>query len=423
MQVYNVLIFSLFDMLMLVIISRFLLQNQVSNFKRDLKFVITGSILIAVNDYFITSEILSHILIFPIDILLLKRYVSRFKIDIFKTLLLYSIIFEVMFIAQTVCVIGLSLLYTDFAVGLQFGFVSQILSLILVIAFCKKVDLSVFYNYVERENTIMKFVILSVYVLYYTLTVLWYLSLENMMDYVIAILVILAITLLTNTIVLANSKIHKEIKRKLELYEVYFPIIDDIVDEIKARQHDYHNHIQAISGIKNKLACEVTTEVEEYASQLIERDVWATLVKMDNKILMAFLYSKYKHAEDIGIDMKIVVDSFFTQSRYKNYELVEIYGILIDNAIEAALETKERRVVIITGSENNRNTLEVINSANNIQTHHLQRIFDFAYSSKSGEGRGIGLFKLKKLIDREKGTIMVDYDAQISKMSIKLLFS
>ncbi len=144
MQVYNVLIFSLFDMLMLVIISRFLLQNQVSNFKRDLKFIITGSILIAVNDYFITSEILSHILIFPIDILLLKRYVSRFKIDIYKTLLLYSIIFEVMFIAQTVCVIGLSLLYTDFAVGLQFGFVSQILSLILVIAFCKKVDLSVF---------------------------------------------------------------------------------------------------------------------------------------------------------------------------------------------------------------------------------------------------------------------------------------
>ncbi|MBD5496144.1 MAG: GHKL domain-containing protein, partial [Lachnospiraceae bacterium] len=96
------------------------------------------------------------------------------------------------------------------------------------------------------------------------------------------------------------------------------------------------------------------------------------------------------------------------------YELIEMAGILIDNAVEALKNIHEgtkdcnmiKKIYIFMKEIEEHVEVIVANTSNYYEDDMTERFFEAGYSSK-GKGRGIGLSKLKRMVHERKGEIMV----------------
>ena len=86
---------------------------------------------------------------------------------------------------------------------------------------------------------------------------------------------------------------------------------------------------------------------------------------------------------------------------------MEILGILIDNALEACPE--QGRIHLLLDTTGNKIHCIIKNDCLNISEIHLPSLFDKGYTTKvkSSADHGIGLYKLKKLVDSYNGVIFV----------------
>ena len=92
--------------------------------------------------------------------------------------------------------------------------------------------------------------------------------------------------------------------------------------------------------------------------------------------------------------------------------LVTIIGNLIENAFEAMCEETEdfevqNELVFGIYSRPGAVLITVDDTGTGILEEHLEHIFENKYSTK-GEGRGTGLYQVKKLVDNLGGTITVE---------------
>lgn len=119
--------------------------------------------------------------------------------------------------------------------------------------------------------------------------------------------------------------------------------------------------------------------------------------------------------------MDFEISNYFINSNYTDYQLVEIYGILIDNAIEASALTDTKYVMISLKLKDSKNLFSIINSSRIITPVEVSKMFGRGYSTKADLNRGVGLYKLRKMVEKERGTITAYYDTKESKMVIELL--
>ncbi|MBP3474838.1 MAG: GHKL domain-containing protein [Lachnospiraceae bacterium] len=91
------------------------------------------------------------------------------------------------------------------------------------------------------------------------------------------------------------------------------------------------------------------------------------------------------------------------------YEIIEMWGVLIDNALEALLETDYEKKKIIIGykREDGWDIFYVSNISIFYSREEIDKFFQRNYSSK-GFGRGIGLDKIRKKLKQLDGGIKVE---------------
>jgi|LGOV01.1.fsa_nt_gb sensor histidine kinase regulating citrate/malate metabolism len=83
-----------------------------------------------------------------------------------------------------------------------------------------------------------------------------------------------------------------------------------------------------------------------------------------------------------------------------------MYGILIDNEIEAVENNKdERKVVVEMTYDGKYNKFKVENPSEFIGAKKFNKFFEPGYSSKEGKNRGLGLDKLKRIMKDKNGTL------------------
>ena len=90
------------------------------------------------------------------------------------------------------------------------------------------------------------------------------------------------------------------------------------------------------------------------------------------------------------------------------YEFVEIVGILLDNAAESLQQNDlERTITVEIYDDTERYKITVKNPVKGLTNSELQKFFVRGYSTK-GEGRGLGLAKIKEYKNRFKYDIFVE---------------
>lgn len=198
---------------------------------------------------------------------------------------------------------------------------------------------------------------------------------------------------------------------ELKLYQHYIQPLEELVKEIRAKQHEFDNHMNAILNMHLTVDnySELVERQSAYITEVIKDDdsrQYLSLLRISDKVLAGFLYSKIVRAPSY-VKTEVDVKSLEIISGISEHHLIEIVGTLVDNAYEAC--TKERSQVIMElDSEDDRLIFIIKNQVADIKFRNINRFFEKGYSTKSEDGRhGLGLYNAKMLIERYHGEIIV----------------
>ncbi|KAE9629139.1 sensor histidine kinase [Defluviitalea raffinosedens] len=379
-------------------------------------YIILASVLIAACNMLINGDEISHVLntlaLYTTFILYLwknKEKSLSSNTIIFFIILLFSIII------QLFVIIVLRISVNNFKCTFFDGLIVQMLGTILVLLLSKVLPLSDLYILIEKKFFRIMITIISI--LYYSISILWNIDPTHDIDGITSMFVIIILAVIINMILLRDGLLNYAYEEKLKVYDTYFPIIEDIVEEFRKKQHDYHNHLQTLAVINEGLSGENAEILNEYIDNYMRENIWKDLIKIDNKIIIALFYSKYVYAKDQEINLQFHISNFNFCSQYANYELVEMYGILIDNAIEAVSKQETRKnIEIILGKHGERNLFRIINPHEFISSKQINQFFEKGYSTKEKKSKGIGLYKLKQILEKKGDIIFFYYDISLKSV-------
>ncbi len=176
----------------------------------------------------------------------------------------------------------------------------------------------------------------------------------------------------------------------------------ELLDTLKAQQHDFFNHLQVISGLTRMHNLE---ELQEYLNTLIE-DVrnQDKAMEIRNPILAALINAKLSQAEMRGITLKLDIKSHFQGIEDAAVDLSRILGNLINNAMDAVENIDIKEVELkITKIEN-----KLVCSVWNAWVGPFpakSKLFSPGFSTKKGEHRGLGLYICLQLANRLHGEL------------------
>ena len=119
---------------------------------------------------------------------------------------------------------------------------------------------------------------------------------------------------------------------------------------------------------------------------------------------VAVLQSK---ASEKSVTVSVELESGLPQVRGFAGELNQIWGNLIDNALDAV--SPGGRVEVIAGREGDRVVVRVIDNGSGIPAQNITRIFDPFFTTKpTGQGTGLGLDIVRRLVRHNDGAIDVE---------------
>lgn len=228
----------------------------------------------------------------------------------------------------------------------------------------------------------------------------------------IAFYIILFIILNFNLFISAAKELNE--KHKLQMENNFRPILEDYIHKLRANEHEYKNHLNAIySIIQVSDEKEIKSNINKYIGNIKENNHLNNLLYVDNTILKAILYSKMSLAEEKGIDIKYDITSNLEDIDLDDMDLVVVLSNLLNNAIEGVEGTENPWINVVISELNNKDKKEYIirvsNSVNDINQIDLSSITNKGTTTK-GENRGYGLYNVKKLIKKVNGNILIEME-------------
>lgn len=202
----------------------------------------------------------------------------------------------------------------------------------------------------------------------------------------------------------------REKQAKLEAYKTYSAAFSDLITQIRARQHEFDNHISALCNLHYicKDYDELVQEQSKYAKDVISNNRFHKLLVSGNPVIAGFLYGKLSSIQEQGIEVTYTFHISEFTSKIPVYLVVELVGNLLKNAVEAVKTQQVEKQIHLSCTENeNEFCLGVRNRSEKIPLDEIGRFFEKGYSSK-GSGRGLGLYNVKEICEKYGVDIVCD---------------
>lgn len=181
-----------------------------------------------------------------------------------------------------------------------------------------------------------------------------------------------------------------------------------LIDGVKTIKHDFGNTYQAINGY---LCRKDYDKLEAYVSSIMkEYNILSNMSLLNNSIfddsgIYGIVGTKHFYANSIGIVFDIDVPEKVSKINFPKLELCKIFGILLDNAIEATSKAVDKYIKLSIHYVDYKDAF-VIKISNTFNTNckiEISKIFDKGYSSKIKKS-GIGLWEVKKIINSQSNS-------------------
>ena len=188
----------------------------------------------------------------------------------------------------------------------------------------------------------------------------------------------------------------KEIRLNKEAQGKY----ETLLTNMRIKQHEFKNHVAALlsAHYTNKTYEKLVKAQEEYCNCIWKDNKYSSLLWLGDNVLAGFLYGKFQEAETDGVKIQYRITAEMKNYEVPTYHLVEMVGILFDNAIEATKYKNEKIIVLSFTEEEDVYKVNFRNKCEYVPYSEIEQWFQLEKSSK-GTGRGLGLFHVKQLCE------------------------
>lgn len=180
---------------------------------------------------------------------------------------------------------------------------------------------------------------------------------------------------------------------------------ESLLINVRLRQHELKNHITAVSSAHythNTYETLVSVQ-EDYCKTLMHEHKYTNLLLLGDAVLVGFLYGKFEDAERNGVNLKYRVTTKVEKIQVPIYYVIEMLGILLDNAIEAQKYSNSinKCIDFEVNELGDGYEFSIKNPYRYVPFEEMMEWFQLGNSVKGNE-RGLGLYHLKKLCEEWK---------------------
>lgn len=213
-----------------------------------------------------------------------------------------------------------------------------------------------------------------------------------------------------------EQKREKELERRkeeqLQVEQSYYEILEHQNQQLRSYAHDAKNHLEAIRNLNTD------PKVGEYIAQM-EQQLQA--------------YTRRCHSGNRALD--VMVDKYVTACELKNitftydvqlcnlegvedFDLVAILGNLLDNALDAAMDSQEKWMELATAV---RNGYQVVVVENSCDLPPIVGEYGLRSTKEGGDFHGFGLKSVAKALKKYEGDFQWDYDQEKRRFTMTVM--
>ena len=285
------------------------------------------------------------------------------------------------------------------------------------------------FDHVKQASFLLRILVLNTYLV--VLFCLAFFKIYPRQIYEILSLVITLLTLLAaiNIWILYYDQRTRLQQQEIDSYQKNMPIYDSLIQEIRANQHEYANHLQSLANLSvmYKDYDSLSRALQSYSLEFSNPMANYPLLQINMPLLAASLYSMASHAQEKGITLQFDIVNAVLESHAPEHELTDYITILTQNAIEACKAGDT--VYALLDSKDGAVRYEIRNPVPAmISPEEIGNFFKRGYSTKqtqsgsdaaSGQAdsaaskqaddkRGLGLYYLQTNITKAGGSVGAD---------------
>lgn len=282
------------------------------------------------------------------------------------------------------------------------------LTALLAFIIYAKLSVALLNAYTARQSIFTKIMLVNTLIAIALLVIYANFDTAILLKNMLYIAIGLSFILLINVWIVVEQRNTAKREKRIDVIEHYMPVIDELVSEVRARQHEFDNKLLAITGIVETAEdlTSVKEQIRSYTQNVVIEENLKDVLLSDSKVIAGFLYTKSKLAGFKKIQMKTEIHTDFQGIRVEEYEIVEVLGILLDNAIEACQPHDEVHVLINRVAD--QIEIQVSNPHEFMPNTTFMEMFEKGYTTKNfqSKARGFGLYNVKQIVLQNDGKLI-----------------
>lgn len=183
--------------------------------------------------------------------------------------------------------------------------------------------------------------------------------------------------------------------------------MDALNRSLRAQRHDFLNHLQVVFSL---IEMDEQKEAADYIEKVYgDMQSVSRAMRTDNPAINALLRAKLADCEAAGVLTEMDVSGSWRELPMPAWEMCRVFSNLMDNAIDALEDTADKRLRILLHEDLHGFSFSFTNNGPAIPQNEQRRIFEAGVSSH-GEGRGMGLYIVRRTLEKYDGNIHVTSD-------------
>lgn len=355
-------------------------------------------------------------------VILLKMVFKRMLSKIFLELIIYLIILNIVELSMAATL--------HLLINIKFDEFNRIGGALKILYLESSVLLVIYKflpirGYIERyENVLFKYLLFALNIFIIFLITASFTKGFKPSPQVFSVVFFLFLSILLTTFL--TIKVFSGPREEIALHEQFLEFektLEPVLDEFHTIQYDFQHHLKIMSELctNAKRGSDLVQGVNKYGLEASKTlgDVENSL-RLSNKVLEAIIYCKFQEAKAKKIDLQCKILDKEIGFPLKNYEYTTVIANLLDNACEAVEKNAEAvlekdgadikgKVTLELGRQKQQSYIEVRNTGS-IQEENIPNLLKKGYSTKEenlGKRRGLGLYNVKKMVDKYSGNIEV----------------
>lgn len=189
--------------------------------------------------------------------------------------------------------------------------------------------------------------------------------------------------------------------------------VQKVQSQIRSLKHDMKNHIMVILAYLEE---KKTEEAKAYAGEILNKlNKMYSYVNVGNSLLNYILNNKLSKAKESGCEIKAEIENL-AFSYMESIDFSALLNNLLDNAIEGALGSQDKKIEVQIVSQKG---FDVITVKNSIVQSVLESNAELL-STKEEPGHGFGTKQIRSIVEKYNGMIDIYEKKNMFVVSILL---